>query len=177
MNPWESPQFTAWVDAVFKHPVSKPEWYWDDNFGESSPGRLCHALIDDSVQLDTRVRCIREIYTLFRDLFAVAGNGPARHSSEPLHVACYMWWDIVPSWGVRDCPEPVIDGACLEVMTRTLEIPVEVCQIAALHGLNHWYLHHGEEVVEATRGRQSWEIIVEPDESLKILVVITAYAV
>src|SRR5438128_10971088 len=123
MNPWESPQFTAWVDAVFRHTVSEPEWYWDDNFdklwtaserpptdtvellrllfsqpaplltrytndqiaqgiwfiaGEASPGRLCYALIDDSVQLDTRVRCIREIYTLFRGLFAVACNGPAR---------------------------------------------------------------------------------------------------
>jgi hypothetical protein len=191
MNPWESPQFTAWVDAVFSHPVSEPEWYWDDNFdefwtaserpptdtvellrllfslpaplltryrndqiaqgiwfiaGEASPGRLCYALIDDSVQLDTRVRCIREIYTLFRDLFAVACSGSSRHSSDPLHVACYMWWDIFPSWGVRASRGPVIDGACLDVMTRTLEIPVEVCQIAALHGLNHWYLHHGEEV-------------------------------
>jgi hypothetical protein len=35
----------------------------------------------------------------------------------------------------------------------------------------------GRWIIEATRGRQSWEIIVEPDESLKILVVITAYAV
>lgn len=191
MNPWESPQFVAWVDAVFNHPVSEPEWYFGDGFdefwtaherspsdavellrllfsqpaplltrythdqiaqgvwftaGEASPGRLCYALIDDSIQLEARVRCIREIFTLFRDLFAVACSGPARHHSDSLHVACYMWWDIFPSWGFRDCRGPVIDGACLEVMTRTLEIPVEVCQIAALHGLNHWYHHHGREV-------------------------------
>ena len=35
----------------------------------------------------------------------------------------------------------------------------------------------GRWVIESKRGRQSWEVIVEPDESLKILVVITAYAV
>jgi hypothetical protein len=114
--------------------------------GEASPGRLCYALIDDSIQIETRLGGIREILTLFRDLFAVACAGPARHDTGPLHVACYMWWDIFPSWGVRDCRGPVIDGACLEVMTRTLEIPVEVCQISALHGLNHWYSHHGREV-------------------------------
>ena len=34
----------------------------------------------------------------------------------------------------------------------------------------------GRWVVETRRSRQSWEVIVEPDESLKILVVITAYA-
>jgi hypothetical protein len=32
-------------------------------------------------------------------------------------------------------------------------------------------------VIEAKRGREAWEVIVEPDESLKILVVITAYPV
>ncbi len=35
----------------------------------------------------------------------------------------------------------------------------------------------GRWVIEAKRGRHPWELIVEPDESLRILVVITAYAV
>jgi hypothetical protein len=35
----------------------------------------------------------------------------------------------------------------------------------------------GRWVIEAKRGREAWEVIVEPDESLKILVVITAYPV
>lgn len=35
----------------------------------------------------------------------------------------------------------------------------------------------GRWVIDAKRGRQGWEVIVEPDESLKMLVVITAYAV
>ena len=24
--------FEQWVDAVFNHPVEKPEWYWSENF-------------------------------------------------------------------------------------------------------------------------------------------------
>jgi hypothetical protein len=35
----------------------------------------------------------------------------------------------------------------------------------------------GRWIIGATHGRQPWEVIVEPDESLKILVVITAYPV
>jgi len=35
----------------------------------------------------------------------------------------------------------------------------------------------GRWVIVAKRGRQRWEVIVEPDESVKLLVVITAYAV
>lgn len=95
------------------------------------------------------MQCIRQIYTLFRDFFGVGCDGPSIENSDPLHMACYMWWDIFPSWGFRACRGPAIDGACLEVMVATLELRVEVCQIAALHGLNHWYLHHGSEVERA----------------------------
>jgi hypothetical protein len=35
----------------------------------------------------------------------------------------------------------------------------------------------GRWVIEAKRGRTPWEVIVEPDRSLEILVVITAYPV
>jgi hypothetical protein len=33
----------------------------------------------------------------------------------------------------------------------------------------------GRWVIEAKRGRTPWEIVVEPDRSLEILVIITAY--
>ena len=35
----------------------------------------------------------------------------------------------------------------------------------------------GRWVIEAKRGRKAWEVVVEPEEALKVLVVITAYAV
>ena len=35
----------------------------------------------------------------------------------------------------------------------------------------------GRWVIEAKLGRRAWEVVVEPDESLRILVVITAYAI
>ncbi|HEY2941693.1 MAG TPA: hypothetical protein VGN09_04595 [Vicinamibacteria bacterium] len=34
MNPWESPPFIAWLNAIFGHPVSEPEWFFDDDFDE-----------------------------------------------------------------------------------------------------------------------------------------------
>jgi len=33
----------------------------------------------------------------------------------------------------------------------------------------------GRWIIEARRGRKPWAVVVEPDESLKVLVVITAY--
>ncbi|MBI1895145.1 MAG: hypothetical protein HYS04_01220 [Acidobacteria bacterium] len=34
----------------------------------------------------------------------------------------------------------------------------------------------GRWVIETRRKRQQWEVVVEPDESLRVLVVITAYS-
>jgi hypothetical protein len=31
-------------------------------------------------------------------------------------------------------------------MGETLRLPSELCQLSALHGLNHWRLHHGSHV-------------------------------
>lgn len=35
----------------------------------------------------------------------------------------------------------------------------------------------GRWIIESKRGRQPWEVIVEPDDSVNLLVVITAYPV
>lgn len=31
-------------------------------------------------------------------------------------------------------------------MANILTIPSELCQLSALHGLNHWHLHHAQKV-------------------------------
>jgi hypothetical protein len=31
-------------------------------------------------------------------------------------------------------------------MAETLAVRSELCQLSALHGLNHWHLHHGSQV-------------------------------
>ena len=38
--------------------------------------------------------------------------------------------------------EPELHQACLAVMREVLALPSELCQISALHGLNHWLLQH-----------------------------------
>ena len=35
----------------------------------------------------------------------------------------------------------------------------------------------GRWVIEASRGKRPWEVVVEPDQDLQMLVVVTAYAV
>ena len=43
-------------------------------------------------------------------------------------------------WGDSSVGEPAqLKLACLDVMKAILEIPSDVCQLSALHGLNHWH--------------------------------------
>ncbi len=42
--------------------------------------------------------------------------------------------------------DPEIHQATLSVMSQILDLPSEVCQFSALHGLGHWHAHHPERV-------------------------------
>lgn len=42
--------------------------------------------------------------------------------------------------------EPEIHEATLKVMTEVLDLPTELCQLSALHGLGHWHDYHPERV-------------------------------
>ena len=42
--------------------------------------------------------------------------------------------------------EPEIHQATLSVMSEGLDLPSELCQFSALHGLGHWHAHHPEQV-------------------------------
>ena len=175
--------FERWVDAVFDHPVRKPEWYWAPDFdkqwdalgldgpttvsyltrlyresstlsrftldqvaqgiwflvGESSPAQPSHEVLNRAIPLDRRVTCIRSMATFFREF--VAGAAPAAYDIDTnnFHIACYMWWDIFPTWGDV---APEIAEACLKTMADVLQSPAELCQLSALHGLNHWHTSH-----------------------------------
>ena len=179
-----------WVEAVFDHPVGKPEWYWNNDFderwgelglsdsvtveymtrlfstpnclkaysleqvaqaiwfliGESSPAQPAHALLKSDVPLPKRTDCVDAMTNFFRAFVGPASHGAADEWKNPFHVACYMWWDIFPTYGGPNAGEPALHGACLDAMMSILTIPSELCQLSALHGLNHWHLHHAERV-------------------------------
>lgn len=113
--------------------------------GESSPAQPCHTLLEPEVPLKERVACIQAMSQFFRSFVAPAATGTAQYDSDPFHIACYMWWDIFPSFGGAQSGEPKIHQACLKVMEEVLLLPSELCQISALHGLNHWHLHYAAE--------------------------------
>lgn len=123
--------FEAWVQTVFNHPPKEPNWYWDEGFDRE------------------RVACIQAMTKFFRDFVMLAAPGPEQTQSNPFHGACYMWWDLL--WhtftsGGRRAVEPELHRACLKVLTEVLDLPSELCRLSALHGLNHWHGHYGEQV-------------------------------
>jgi len=185
-----SATFEQWVEIAFDHPVSEPEWYWDEGFdslweslglsdaltvryltrlflepeqlkrytlpqvaqgiwflvGESSPAKLTYALINPEVALGERVACVQAMTDFFRKFVVPAALGPAETDSDPFHGACYMWWDIFPTRGEPQAGEPELHRTCLKVMAEVLNLPSELCQLSALHGLNHWHQHYAEQV-------------------------------
>lgn len=149
--------------------------------GESSPGNSSGALIRRESMLSDRVACIHAISSFFRSYVLAVTDGsydPNENSDKcAFKSVCYMWWDIFPlhfytrrdTQGNLALPpalkrllkrveaqileiEPEIYEAALKVMTEILDLPSELCQISALHGLGHWYPRHPkriEQIVDA----------------------------
>lgn len=114
--------------------------------GESSPGQLAHTLLKPDIPVQQRVGCVDAMKNFFRVFVAPLASGTADEQNNPFHIACYMWWDIFPTYGNPNIGEGDLHKACLESMAAILRMRSELCQLSALHGLNHWHLHHAEEV-------------------------------
>ena len=114
--------------------------------GESSPARAAHALLKPDIRLQQRINCVDAMTNFFRVFVAPVASGAADDRKDPFHMACYMWWDIFPTYGGSNAEEAKLDGACLNAMATMLTMPSELCQLSALHGLNHWHPHHAEKV-------------------------------
>lgn len=124
--------------------------------GEASPAGIAQALLTSGAPVGNRVDAARSFADFFRDFVAPVAAGPADTDANRFHIACYMWWDIFPSWGGAQSGEPEVHDACLKVMEQTLQLPSELCQLSALHGLNHWHLHHAdrtERIIDAFLSR------------------------
>jgi len=114
--------------------------------GDSSPGQSAHSLLESDVPLEQRVGCVDAMTNFFRAFVARAAPEAADEQANPFHTACYMWWDIFPTYGGQNAGEARLHQACLETMAAILTVPSELCQLSALHGLNHWHLHHADKV-------------------------------
>ncbi len=88
--------------------------------------------------LSAREECVRSMFYLYRDLFAI----------EPSGTAGFMWWDSV-CWHlwhrgkkdrVRGGEDLSMQDVMFETLLQILALESENCQAAALHGLGH--LHH-----------------------------------
>jgi hypothetical protein len=119
----------------------------------SSPGKSAYALLSSEVPLNSRSDCVRAMANFFRMFVAPVAPGRANEQKDDFQSACYMWWDIFPTYGGprygnNTGGEPELDIACLSTMAEILSISSELCQLSALHGLNHWHRQYGEEVEE-----------------------------
>lgn len=125
---------------VYSHEqVAEGIWFL---IGGSSPSRSSQALLNPTVRLADRVACIHTMAEFFRSFVMPSTPGLADTDSDPFHIACYMWWHILPLRPYRETPlrgEPELHEACLVAMSKLLELRSDVCRMSALHGLNHWH--------------------------------------
>jgi hypothetical protein len=109
------------------------------------------ALTDLSSPLPARVRCVESFASLFEKLFAARCSNHLSHLSppdpNPLNLACYMWWDVIPFFGApEDAARAQLDDAALAVMEAILSSDSLACRESALHGLGHWPTCYPERV-------------------------------
>ena len=144
--------------------------------GESSPGHSSKVLLRRRALLSDRVACIHSMSSFFRNfvLAVTPCEFDPDKNSDAVQCASYMWWDIfpmhyyirsrVPGKIALSAPllaklklqddvdvseveiDPEIHEATLKVMAEVLDLPSELCQVSALHGLGHWHARHPERV-------------------------------
>lgn len=102
-----------------------------------------YAAVDSSVPIDEAMRMMHAMPTLWRDCF-----GPRLQDASPadspigtgsggrLWSACYMWFDVWPTFRRASGSQRWRD-ACWGVFVEMLSVPCRAVQIAALHGIGH----------------------------------------
>jgi hypothetical protein len=151
----------AYLTQLFEDPLPYVGSYSDEQLNQgfwyilsNGASDYMFALLDEQVPLEARQQGIRSFMHLFEKLFAVRCSAHLSHLDEPganpLNLACYMWWDIMPiaaQPGVAARRE--IDEECLQVMESILSLDSLACQESALHGLGHWQHYYSQPVEKA----------------------------
>ena len=136
-----------WFQPYSDAQLNQGLWFIADN----ACSNHMFALLDSGVPWSARQKCVRSIYNLFEQCFAVRCSMHLSHLDEsgasPLNLVCYMWWDILPIIGQPDNPDQrALDQEILGVMESTLQLDAIPCQESALHGLGHWQRQYPRQV-------------------------------
>jgi hypothetical protein len=161
--------FDEWLEFVFNHPVTDPEWYRLGEFDlgwAGDPNRFLafvtqlfqdpDVLLDkySAEQIDQGFGYLLGLEGLERWIWEKAIDSTLRTECVMSMVnvferlfknasysdACYMWWDHLRYFGKN--PDPKVKEAMLKALSQILEIDSQNCQISALHGLGH--IKHSE---------------------------------
>jgi hypothetical protein len=148
----DQPTLTVqWMTRLFEHPESLAPFSRDQVaqgicllVGESSPGTFAGELLNADIELDLRLGCVRAIPSFFANYMALKCVKPTLVRSagtDALEWACFMWWDIWPTWNYRMAQPStdIIAAALLDAMAAIGALPSTACAESALHGLGHWY--------------------------------------
>ncbi len=153
-DPWPPPaQDLAHLTCLFSDPVTALEGCTDEEIGaglwsvlDSGGAGTVLALNDTALPLDARIACVREIRTVYRELFVPRCAERLGHRSEQgshLEMTCYMFWDIAAFGGPPAEREGnLLEDAVLEVLEDVLRIEHAACQESAIHGLGHRVSRH-----------------------------------
>jgi hypothetical protein len=147
-----------YVTRLFEEPEGVLAPYDDAQLGQgfwfllSNGGSDCMlALVDETVPVADRARCLASFTSVFRRLFAVHCSPHLSHLDErgaaAINLPCYMWWDILPlAAAPEDRARREIDRTALDVMANVVMLDAIACQESALHGLGHWQHAYPREV-------------------------------
>ncbi len=155
-----------YLNRLFLNSGSLSDCFSPDQIGQgfwyligSSCSNYMHSLLDEKVDLRSRLKCVAAINVLFEKCFATVCDERISHidirGAKPnlANDICYMFWDVAPLFAhsklrpKKATPDHVkTEAACLSVMERTLRIPHDACQESALHGLGHWHAYYPVEV-------------------------------
>jgi hypothetical protein len=144
----------AFVTRLFENPLAYLSCYSDEQIDQGIDFIVFRAcsnhfewLVDQRVDIILRIRCIRSLENLFRELLAPRCTDNVWIYTNPLNHICDMLWDIVvrqantaernPDATYRIVRDPEIDKEFLNTLARILAMPSVACQQSALHGLGH----------------------------------------
>lgn len=88
--------------------------------------------------LSAREECVRSMFYLYRDLFAIEPSGTAGFMW--WHSVCWHLWHRGKKDRLRGGEDLSMQDVMFETLLQILALESENCQAAALHGLGH--LHH-----------------------------------